>query len=96
MEEQRERQIYKSISDTFNLKNTTTQIVCLHFYKSWHARKSPVEDNANSKEEVICQPGAAFPNVCVALRMFLTLLVTNCHGECSFSHRVRIKNDLRT
>ena len=37
-----------------------------------------------------------FPNVYVALRMFLTLPVTNCEGERSFSHLGRIKNELRT
>ena len=36
------------------------------------------------------------PNVYVALRMFLTLPVTNCEGERSFSHLGRIKNELRT
>ena len=33
------------------------------------------------------------PNVYVALRMFLTLPVTNCEGESSFSHLGRIKNE---
>lgn len=37
-----------------------------------------------------------FPNVFVALRIFLTLPVTNCEGERSFSHMARIKNELRT
>uniref|UniRef100_A0A671WKW6 HAT C-terminal dimerisation domain-containing protein n=1 Tax=Sparus aurata TaxID=8175 RepID=A0A671WKW6_SPAAU len=39
---------------------------------------------------------SVFPNVYVALRMFLTLPVTNCEGERSFSHLGRIKNELRT
>uniref|UniRef100_A0A8C9YGK0 TTF-type domain-containing protein n=1 Tax=Sander lucioperca TaxID=283035 RepID=A0A8C9YGK0_SANLU len=39
---------------------------------------------------------SVFPNVYVALRMFLTLPVTNCEGERSFSHMARIKNELRT
>ena len=30
------------------------------------------------------------------MRMFLTLPVTNCEGERSFSHMARIKNELRT
>lgn len=37
-----------------------------------------------------------FPNVYVALRMFLTLPVTNCEGERSFSLLGRVKNELRT
>ena len=37
-----------------------------------------------------------FPNVYIAVRIFLTLPVTNCEGERSFSHLARIKNELRT
>ena len=32
----------------------------------------------------------------VALRLFLTLPVTNCEGERSFSQLKRVKNELRT
>lgn len=39
---------------------------------------------------------STFPNVFVALRIFLTLPVTNCEGERSFSQMARIKNELRT
>lgn len=39
---------------------------------------------------------SVFPNVYMALRMFLPLPVTNCEGERSFSHMARIKNELRT
>ena len=38
----------------------------------------------------------AFPNVSVALRLFLCLMVTNCTGERSFSKLSVIKNKLRT
>jgi hypothetical protein len=34
--------------------------------------------------------------VSVALRLFLTLPVTNCEGERSFSQLKRVKNELRT
>lgn len=37
-----------------------------------------------------------FPSVFVALRLFLTLPVTNCEGERSFSQLKRVKNELRT
>lgn len=37
-----------------------------------------------------------FPNVHIALRIFLTLPVTNCEGERSFSLLARVKNELRT
>ena len=39
---------------------------------------------------------STFPNVYVALRLFLTLPVSNCEGERSFSKLKRIKNELRT
>lgn len=39
---------------------------------------------------------STFPNVFVALRIFLTLPVTNAEGERSFSRLKRVKNELRT
>ncbi|KAG6927717.1 zinc finger MYM-type containing 1 [Chelydra serpentina] len=36
-----------------------------------------------------------FPNVFVALRIYLTLPVSNCSGERSFSQLKRIKSALR-
>ena len=38
----------------------------------------------------------SFPNVETALRLFLTLMVTNCSGERSFSVLKRVKNYLRS
>jgi len=38
----------------------------------------------------------AFPNVEITLRIFLTLMVTNCTTERSFSQMKRIKNPNRT
>ena len=43
-----------------------------------------------------CGLQSMFPNVYVALRLFLTLPVSNCEGERSFSLLSRIKNELRT
>ncbi len=37
-----------------------------------------------------------FPSVFVALRLFLTLAITNCEGERSFSQLKRVKYELRT
>lgn len=39
---------------------------------------------------------ATFPNVGIALRLYLTIPVTNCEGERSFSTLSRVKNHLRT
>lgn len=38
----------------------------------------------------------AFPNVAVALRIYLVMMVTNCSGERTFSRLKIIKNRLRT
>jgi len=37
-----------------------------------------------------------FPNIEIALRIYLCLMVTNCSGERSFSKLKRIKSDLRS
>lgn len=39
---------------------------------------------------------AAFPNVEIALRLYLVLMIANCTGERSFSKLKLIKNRLRT
>ena len=39
---------------------------------------------------------SVFPNIEVALRLYLCLMVTNCSGERSFSKLKRIKNELRS
>ncbi len=39
---------------------------------------------------------SVFPNVYVALKLFLTLPVSNCEGERSFSLMARVKNELRS
>ena len=38
---------------------------------------------------------ARFPNIEIALRIYLCLMVTNCRGKRSFSKLKRIENDLR-
>ena len=47
---------------------------------------------------ILMEPGIreAFPNVEVALRLYLTILVSNCSGERSFSTLKRVKNEIRT
>ena len=39
---------------------------------------------------------STFPNMYICLRIYLSLLVTNCSGESSFSALKRIKNYLRS
>ena len=49
--------------------------------------------------DIIIKDGikSAFPNVEMVLRMFLSLMVTNCTGERSFSqYKEGIKNELRS
>ena len=51
----------------------------LHLYKANHETKLKT----------------TFPNITIAFRIFLTMMVTNCTGERSFSKLKRIKSDLR-
>ena len=37
-----------------------------------------------------------FPNVEVVLRIYLSMMVSNCSGERTFSKLKRIKNDVRS
>ena len=48
--------------------------------------------------QIICKEKihTAFPNVEAILRLFLSLIVTNCLGERSFLRLKRIKNELRS
>ena len=48
--------------------------------------------------EIMCKEKihTAFPNVEAILRLFLSLMVTNCSGERSFSRLKSIKNKLRS
>lgn len=48
--------------------------------------------------QIIARNGlkTTFPNVFVALRLFLTLPITNCEGERYFSTLKRVKTELRT
>ena len=39
---------------------------------------------------------SGFPNVEVALRIYLSLMITNCSGERSFSYLKRVKNGIRS
>lgn len=48
--------------------------------------------------QIVSQPGIreAFVNVETMLRIYLSMLVTNCSGERSFSTLSRVENQLRT
>ena len=39
---------------------------------------------------------STFPNIEVALRLYLCIMVCNCSGEGTFSQLKRIKKELRT
>ena len=39
---------------------------------------------------------STFPNVEIAIRMFMSVMVSNCSGEQSFSKMALIKNKLRS
>ncbi|KAF2880800.1 hypothetical protein ILUMI_25375 [Ignelater luminosus] len=77
------------------------EMECLHLTEYLKIVQSSENEETNSlsgiyhllKENKIED---TFSNVEVALRIFLSLIVTNCSGERSFSNLKRIKNELRS
>jgi hypothetical protein len=71
-----------------------------HFHHYVRHSQSHEHDNLTHQDlyQVILNDHvqSAFPNVEAILRMFLCMMITNCHGERSFSLLTRIKNEFRT
>ena len=78
-------------------KTLTAELKHFHLYVK---QKCPNKETFTHQEllsiifEDKIQP--AFPNIELILRLFLSLMVTNCSGERSFSQLKRIKGDLRS
>lgn len=74
---------------------------CVHF-KYLIAKESLLNVEETNKAVVMLkhiiqnQIHSTYPNVYVALRIFLTIPVSNCSGERSFSTLKRVKNCLRS
>ena len=77
----------------------------LHFY--WYMRQTQSQGLTEEQSislsyrdlyQIMCKEKihTAFPNVEAILRLFLSLMVTNCSGERSFSRLKSIKNKLRS
>lgn len=74
----------------------TTEVKQFHTYLR---AKSEKPDYTHAQlYEIIVNDGiqAVFPNTAIALRIFLSMMVTNCSAERSFSLLKRIKNPYRT
>ena len=72
----------------------------LHFHLYVRQTHRPTEEHSLSHTDlyqIIFKQNIqmAFPNVEAIMRLFLSLMVTNCSGERSFSRLKRIKNELR-
>ncbi|KAF2889539.1 hypothetical protein ILUMI_16634 [Ignelater luminosus] len=86
---------YKDVSEN------ELEMECLHLTEYLEIVQSSENEEAHSlsgiyhllKENKIED---RFPNVEIALRIFLSMMVTNCSGERSFSKLKRIKNELRS
>ena len=79
--------------------NIVSELLQFHTYV--RGRAGEMENTKYSHKDlydIIIKDGikSAFPNVELVLRMFLSLMVTNCTGERSFSQLKRIKNELRS
>jgi hypothetical protein len=64
----------------------------VHFAKSRGCSSSSDLASLIHSEDLYC----TFPNVSIALRMFMSLMVTNCSGERSFSRMALVKSKLRS
>jgi hypothetical protein len=69
------------------------EMIQLIEYAKLNECKSPGEIAQMMHDE---QLQDTFPNACVALRIYLSLMVSNCSGERSFSKMALIKNKLRS
>ena len=81
--------------------NLFTELQQFHSYIRHKFRVSKSENNSFSHAElykIIVRDNikCAFPNVEIALRIFLTLMVTNCSTERSFSQLERTKSPSRS
>lgn len=64
----------------------------VHFAKSRGCSSPSDLASLIHSEDLYC----TFPNVSIALRMFMSLMVTNCSGERSFSRMALVKSKLRS
>lgn len=74
---------------------------CLHFKEYLKTAQSSENKDTNSISAIYRllkenKMDETFPNIEIALRIFLSMMVTNCSGERSFSKLKIIKNELRT
>src|SRR6266568_475387 len=78
-----------------NLCGQLKQFHCYVRAKLKNGEKTP---SLAELHQIIVDDGIqnAFQNIEIALRIFLTLMITNCTAERSFSQLKRIKNPLRT
>ena len=73
--------------------NLSTELQQFHFYIRHKFSATKAEKARFSPAEVIVEDNIeyAFPSVEISLRIFLTLMVTNCKTKRSFSQMKRIK-----
>ena len=78
------------------------ELECVHLTQYLH--KADILTNENGEMQIselykLLQNDKVedtFPNIAISLRIFLSLMVTNCSGERSFSKLSRIKNEIRS
>ena len=79
--------------------NLTGEVKHFHAYIKQNHSESECRDlNYQDIYQIIHKDKVSivFPNVETALRIYLSLMITNCSGERSFSRLKHIKNELRT
>ncbi|XP_070527386.1 52 kDa repressor of the inhibitor of the protein kinase-like [Cardiocondyla obscurior] len=76
------------------------EVECLHLTQYLQNVRLNKDDNINISELYHLlrtdKIEDTFPNVAIALRIFLSLMISNCSGKRSFSKLNKIKNELRS
>ena len=81
----------------------TDELLHFHLYvrqtqSRWLTEEQSISLSHEDRYQIVCREKiyTAFPNLEALFRLFLSLMVTNCSGERSFSRLKSIKNELRS
>ncbi|CAM1321433.1 Uncharacterised protein r2_g2982 [Pycnogonum litorale] len=92
------RRICEKYTDDFKEDFSQEFIQFVAYVKDCPLKKKDTETKSMWLYRIIIETKIteSFPNVEIAIRLFLTLMITNCSGERSFSVLKRVKNYLRS
>ena len=93
-------ELMKTYVDDFEECFPMEMIQFCEFYKTIRDQEQRTTQNLSTEMEMLLllnenMCSQSFPNVHIALRIYLAMATSNCSGERSFSKMKRIKNELR-